>query len=117
EQSGYVAREFTIDWPTAVALIDRQIPFTFTTVEVASAHLQAVIGYDSRRGTLVLRDPSSPVTNDMIGERGLQYYRGYGPRGMVLVPPEKAALLSEVELPDADRYDDYYLAQRLLQAH
>ena len=41
----------------AQALIHRGIPFTFTTVDPANAHVQAVIGYDGRRGTLVIRDP------------------------------------------------------------
>ena len=46
---GYVVREFTVTPPTVRALIDLGLPFTLTTVEPASAHLQAVIGYIPRR--------------------------------------------------------------------
>ena len=33
EQNGFLALEFTVTWAAAVALLDRAIPFTLTTVE------------------------------------------------------------------------------------
>ena len=41
---------------SAVALLDRGIPFTLTTAEVTSSHLQVVIGYDSLRRSFWIRD-------------------------------------------------------------
>src|SRR5262249_15865758 len=57
ERNGFVIREFTVTWPAAVALLQRGVPFTLTTREAASGHLQAVIGFDELRGTLLIRDP------------------------------------------------------------
>ena len=60
-EHGFIAREFRVDWQSARALVDRGVPFTLTTVYPAFAHLQAVIGYDAVRGTLVIRDPMQPA--------------------------------------------------------
>src|SRR5439155_5223129 len=43
ETHGWRAREFTVTWEAAVALLDRGIPFTLTTSEATSGHLQAVV--------------------------------------------------------------------------
>jgi tetratricopeptide (TPR) repeat protein len=39
ETNGWTTREFTVTWESAIALIDRGVPFTLTTVDPASAHL------------------------------------------------------------------------------
>ncbi len=117
EQAGFWAREFTVDWPTAVALIDRGAPFTLTTVDVTTAHLQAVIGYDARRGTLLIRDPSSSAVREMLATQGFEYLRGVGPRGMVMVPAEEAARVEGLTLGDAEPYDLLYALQLALDAH
>ena len=65
EKHGWLAREFCVTWEDTVKLIDRGIPFTLTTVEPGNAHLQAVIGYDSRRGTILARDLTSGVWSNM----------------------------------------------------
>ena len=64
EDQGFVTREFTVDWDTACKLLDAGVPFTLTTVYTASAHLQAVIGYDALRGTLLIRDPFKRTHNE-----------------------------------------------------
>jgi len=117
EQSGYLPREFTVDWPTTVALIDRGIPFTFTTVEATTAHLQAVVGYDARRRTLLLREPSTPRLSELLADEGLAYYRGIGPRGMAIVPRDQSGRLADLELPDAALYDEFFLLQQALEKH
>ncbi len=61
EENGWLAREFTVTWESAQALIDRGLPFTLTTVMPGASHLQAAIGYDSRLRTLVVRDPREPT--------------------------------------------------------
>lgn len=118
EKSGYVAREFRVDWNAAVALIDRGVPFTFTTVEPGSAHLQAVIGYDSLRGTLLIRDPYMRQFAEFIADAAFKRYTSTGPRGMLLAPADRAAALLEgIELPDAPLYDLMHDVQRALVAH
>src|SRR4029077_4498793 len=74
EEHGWEVREFTITWDSARALLDRGVPFTLTTIEPGYGHLQAVIGYDSRRGTLLVRDPNLRNFREYAVETFLQYY-------------------------------------------
>lgn len=114
---GFVAREFTVDWATTVALIDRGVPFTLTTTDVGNAHLQAVVGYDARRGTLLIRDPSSSRLGELMGAKGLEHYRSTGPRGMTIVPLAEQARLEGIELPDAVLYNDVHEFDQALERH
>ncbi len=117
EENGWVAREFTVTWESAVALIDRGIPFTLTTVEPTYAHLQAVIGYDSRYRSLLVRDPSARNYNEYMADTFLARYHSTGPRGMAFVPSDKCGLFDGLELPDQVLYDQVYALQRLLLEH
>lgn len=116
ETNGWRAREFAVTWESATALLDRGVPFTLSTVETGSAHLQAVIGYDSLRRTLLIRDPYQSHHGEFLADEMLERYRATGPRGMALVPREQAALL-ELDLPDAELYDLLHQAQRALVRH
>jgi tetratricopeptide (TPR) repeat protein len=116
ETNGWVAREFAVTWESATALLDRGVPFTLSTVETGSAHLQAVIGYDSLRRTLLIRDPYQRHHGEFLADEMLARYRATGPRGMALVPREQAALL-EMELPEAALYDLLHRVQRALVRH
>jgi tetratricopeptide (TPR) repeat protein len=117
ETNGWVVREFTLTWDSAVALLDRGVPFTLTTVEPTSSHLQAVIGYDGHRGTLLLRDPGERHQSEAMTGPLLQRYRANGPRGMALVPKERAELFDGLDLPDAALHDLNHRLQRALQRH
>ena len=90
QRNGWVAREFTVTEEATQTLLKRGVPFTFNTVDPGSGHLQAVIGYDGRRGTLLIRDPSSRVSGEALADKILHRYRAFGPRGMALVPQEEA---------------------------
>jgi tetratricopeptide (TPR) repeat protein len=117
ERNGWHVREFRVTWEISRALLDHGIPFTISTVETQSAHLQAIIGYDSFRGTLLVRDPYQRTTGEWLGEEFLADYAPNGPRGMVLVPADRAALLDGVALPDAEFYDPHYRLERALHVH
>jgi tetratricopeptide (TPR) repeat protein len=117
EQSGYVTREFAVDLATTKALVDRGVPFTFTTVEPTSSHLQAVVGYDARRGTILVRDSNYRAVGELMADKGLEHYRPTGPRGMVMVPAEEAARLEGIVLPDAELYDLQYDLLRALDRY
>lgn len=117
ETHGWTTREFTVTWESAVALLDRGVPFTLTTVEPGNAHLQAVIGYDHRRQTLLVRDPYVPTWGEFIVATMLERYRATGPRGMALVPHAEAHQLDGLDLPDAALYDHVYRLQRAMEAH
>jgi tetratricopeptide (TPR) repeat protein len=115
-ERGWTVREFRITLETARALLDRGIPFTLTTVEPTSAHLQAVIGYDARAGTILVREPGRQHFEEYT-EKWLEDYAFSGPRGMVLLPPDKAALLDGVELPEAELYDRLHRLRSALHFH
>ncbi|MBV9123631.1 MAG: C39 family peptidase, partial [Planctomycetes bacterium] len=117
EQHHWVVREFTVTWESVMALLDRGVPFTLTTVGTASGHLQAAIGYDSRRETLLIRDPYERNFREFICSEMVKWLRSTGPRGMALVPQDKAALLEGLTFPDAALYDQLHRLQRALEEH
>src|SRR5207253_1941085 len=86
EANGWIAREFRLTWESAVALLDHGVPFTVATVETASAHLQAVIGYDSLRRSFWIRDPYQRHAGEVLAEHFLERFRATGPKAMALVP-------------------------------
>ncbi len=117
ETNGWCVREFRVTWEVAVALIDRGCPFTLTTVATRSAHLQAVVGYDSGYGLLMIRDPYQRTHGEFVAKPYLEQAASHGPRGMIVVPAGQAALLEGIELPDAALYDRWYALRRALVAH
>jgi tetratricopeptide (TPR) repeat protein len=117
ERNGWLAREFTVDWATCVALIERGIPFTLTTQTTGSGHLQAVVGYDTQRGTLLLRDPSQRDHNELLAESFFAERKAFGPRGMLMLPAEESARLEGLELPDAAQWDAYHAVIGALEMH
>jgi tetratricopeptide (TPR) repeat protein len=116
-RNGWLAREFTVTEESAQALLDRGVPFTFTTVEPGSSHLQAVIGYDGRRGTLLIRDPSVRVSGEALADKILYRYRAFGPRGMAMAPKEESARFEGLALPDADLWDQLHAFDGALESH
>ncbi len=117
EEQGFVTREFTVDWPTATALLDAGVPFTLTTVGTGNAHLQAVIGYDELRGTLLIRDPGKRTSNEFEAKSLFESHKPFGPRGMLLVPPEAAGRIAQIVLPESALWDRYHALMSALGAH
>lgn len=115
--AGFVARELTLTWDAAVALVDAGLPFAVTTVEATSGHIRAVIGYDAARGTLLLREPSIPIVLEGRARQLLARYAAHGPRALVIVPAEQASRLEGLRLPDSERYDQLHAAMLALDAH
>ncbi|CAN5554758.1 hypothetical protein BH09VER1_BH09VER1_38070 [soil metagenome] len=117
ETQGFVVREFKLTWDAARELIDRGVPFSLVTTETTSAHLQAVIGYDLVRETLLLRDPSHRIHSEVAAGPFLERYAAFGPRGMVFLPPGETPRLDGLTFLESDLYDSYYRLQRLLEKH
>jgi cellulose synthase operon protein C len=117
EANGYIVREFTVTWDSARALLDRGIPFTVATVETTSAHLQAIVGYDSVRGTLFIRDPFLRNHSECTCPGWLEEYAFCGPRGMALVPAGHREKLSGLALEDEALMDELYALERGLHEH
>ena len=120
ETHGWTVREFRADWASTVALLDAGIPFALATTATNSGHLQAVVGYDARRGTLVLRDPYERNQSEALAEEFFAAYAFSGPRAMALVPaddPAAAASLQAADLPEAALHNDLYRQRRALHLH
>jgi len=114
ERHGWISRPFTVTWEAAVALLDRGVPFALGTREPTSGHLQAVVGYDARRHTLLLRDPGRRGLPEAEASAFLEHYRPCGPRGTALVPREESHRLEGLELPDTALYDLEHRLRRAL---
>ena len=120
ETHGWVVREFRADWASAVALLDAGIPFALATTGINSGHLQAVIGYDARRGTLMIRDPFERHQSEPLADEFFQQHAYSGPRAMALVPaddPGAVARLRAMNLPEAALHDALYGLRRALCVH
>ena len=116
-RNGWIAREFTVTEESTQAILKRGVPFTLSTVQPGTGHLQAVIGYDGRRGTLLIRDPSSRVSGEALADKIVHRYRAFGPRGMAMVPEDESARLEGITLPDAQLWDQLHAFDGALVRH
>lgn len=114
EGQGWAIREFELNLDDVRRLIDAGCPIGLSTVEPGSAHMQAIIGYDTRKGIYLLRDPYYPSVRELLIEGAHEAYAATGPRCMVAVPPERRDWLYSLPLRQADRYDEYFLLQQAL---
>ena len=115
-ENGWFTTEFTVTWESAQKVIDAGIPFTLTTPEVRSSHLQAVIGYDDARHTLIIRDPGErhQVRHAWRGARPLSLFRSARPG---LGADEGKTPAGTCALPDAELYDQIFRMERALEGH
>lgn len=114
---GYVTRNFNTAWDTAKTLIDRGVPFTLTTSWVTGAHLQACVGYDERTGILIIRDPTHRHFVEMVYENLVEAHPVRGLRGMLMVPQDKAHLVSDLILEDEHLYEAFCDLNEATEAH
>lgn len=117
EDHGFFCREFTLTWESAQQLIDAGIPFTQTLVGYSMGHMQAVIGYDSRRGVLVYRDPNVRYSGEVLAEELIEKMRSTGPRGMVFVPEADQQKIECLELPEHQLWTHNYRVSLCLAQH
>ena len=117
EENGFVTKEFTVTWEAAKSLLDRGIPFTLTTPETTSSHLQAVVGYDEVRHSFWIRDPGERHRREFFADAFFERYSSTGPRGMALVPAERGDELRSLDLPDAPLHDRLNAIETALETH
>ncbi|MCO8122713.1 C39 family peptidase [Stieleria sp. TO1_6] len=115
--NGMLAREFRVTFEVAQQLIDAGIPFSVSTITPSGGHVQVVCGYDSRRGVLLIQDPASWCVSEILPAEMIDNQRAFGPRGLLLLPPDKASLLDAIDLPDADHYDQHHAIAVALENH
>jgi tetratricopeptide (TPR) repeat protein len=119
ENNGWITREFTLNWDDATALLDRGVPLTLATIFPGGGHLQAIIGYDSRRRTYLVRDPYYEKVGEFLADELLENQKASGPRVMALVPEGSEELLTGIgrELFESDIYDMAYRVESALEFH
>ncbi|MCW5958841.1 MAG: C39 family peptidase [Pyrinomonadaceae bacterium] len=115
EQNDWETREFSLNWDDTEKLIDRKVPFTLATVQPGNGHLQAVVGYDGARGTILIRDPFFRNIIECNIESLLEDQVSSGPRAMALVPKDKAQLLSDLNLKESKQYDFLFRVETELE--
>ncbi|PTY04063.1 hypothetical protein DB346_04525 [Verrucomicrobia bacterium LW23] len=116
-KQGFVVHEFRVTWEATVALINLGLPFTLSTVFMTTGHLQAIIGYDERAGTLIMRDPNTRHETQSLAEEFFEQEASNGPRGMVLAPPHLADQVAALNLPDLALYEHLHNIRTALKAH
>lgn len=108
EQGGWVVREFTATQAALHALLDAGVPVALGVVEATFAQLQAIAGYDHKKGILLYRDPTERHLGEMMLEPLLERFRSTGPRALILLPASESTRLQEIDLPDVGLYDRLY---------
>lgn len=114
EENGYRTVEFTIDAPTTFALVERGVPFLFTMVDAGYTHSQVVVGSDRYRQTVWLRDAQERRINEAPLKVLFERYGSFGPRGLLLIPQDRAQLLDGITFIDSERYDHLHRVQLAL---
>ncbi|HUB68402.1 MAG TPA: tetratricopeptide repeat protein [Candidatus Methylacidiphilales bacterium] len=117
EANGWFCREFKVDWDIATQLLDLGLPFILNTQEIDSGHAQCLIGYDTVRGTLLIRDPNVRHHTEMSYEEFIKHYEPVGPRGVLVLPPEQAPLVAGLDFPETALYDLVYEIASALDAY
>lgn len=117
EENGWYTREFTVTAEAAKRLSDLDIPFTLSTSETTSGHLQAVVGYDEFKKSLLIRDPYIPLVIEMFTDRALERYASTGPRGVAMVPIEQKHLIESIDLPDTELWNEYFQFNLAIDRH
>jgi tetratricopeptide (TPR) repeat protein len=117
EKNGFYCREFTLTWDSARALIDAGIPFSQVLSGFRMGHMQAVIGYDSRKSVLLIRDPNVRSVSEYRANELLEAMRSSGPRGMAMVPLARRAELEAIPLPDVALWEQQYALAQCLDKH
>lgn len=117
ERQGFYCQEFTQTWDATTALIDAGIPFSQTLTGYSSGHMQAVIGYDSRRGVIIYRDPAMRHSGEVLGKELIEAMRSSGPRGLVFTPQAQRAKVEALDLPDHALWTRLYELSQSLTEH
>jgi tetratricopeptide (TPR) repeat protein len=100
ENRGLKVRSFVVTREAASRLIRNGISFVLSLEGDDFAHAVAVVGLDEAAGTLLVHDPQQFRTTEYLLD-WLEHQAPLGPRGMAVVPLEKASRLEEL-LPATD---------------
>lgn len=114
---GLVVRDFTLTWDAAVALLDAGLPFMLTTVDADNSHMQAVVGYDEARRTLLIHDPGHATETECAIDPFLERQAAHGPGASVMAPAAEAERLDALPLPDVALQSEMHELAAALDEH
>jgi tetratricopeptide (TPR) repeat protein len=117
EAAGWVAREFTLSLESAVALIERGLPFIITLVEAGFSQPRLCVAADAIRGTISIVDGLDRRPVDVPAGSLIERFAAFGPRAMVLVPVAQADPLDGLTLTDSDIREALFAVQKPLLTH
>lgn len=100
EKRGMAVKFFCVTAKVAVKLIQNGIAFVLTLEADANAHAVAAVGLDESAGTLIIHDPQSLRTTEYLLDFFDRGEAPLGPRGIVMVPHEKARLVDTLLPPE-----------------
>lgn len=100
EERGLAVKFFAVIPEVAARLLKNGIPFVVTLEGDDHAHAVAAVGLDEAVGTLIIHDPQSFRTTEYLLSSVGKDEAPLGPKGMAIVPSEKAALLDQLLPPD-----------------
>jgi tetratricopeptide (TPR) repeat protein len=115
EANGFRVREFSVDWQTALALIEREVPFALLLRMPGSGHVHIATGFDENTRSVIVRDPSTPLRLELDADHLVD--EGRGRHAFVMVPKDREHLLGSVALADEAIYDELYAFDQALDDH
>ena len=115
EARGMAVRFFSANPGVASTLIKQGIAFILLMESDESSHAVAVVGLDESAGTLVIHDPQTFRTGQYLLAALKEVKLPLGPKGMAVVPTEKAAHLDTLlAKEDVDVMTAAHLHQKAL---
>jgi tetratricopeptide (TPR) repeat protein len=115
EEADWVTREFTLSVETAVALVERGVPFVVTLVEAGFSQPRLCVGADAVRGSVSIVDGLDRRPVDAPVGSLVERFAPFGPRCLALVPAGEARRLDGVPEPtDSAAREALYAVQRPL---
>lgn len=114
EKRGLTTRFFPVTTDLAALLIKQGFAFVMTLEADDNAHAVAIVGIDEAAGTLFVHDPQALRTTEYLLEHIGEGETPLGPKGMAIVPLEKAndldRLLPQTEVAAMTATEAYHRA-------
>ncbi|HRJ71027.1 MAG TPA: tetratricopeptide repeat protein, partial [Terrimicrobiaceae bacterium] len=117
EDFGWFVREFRVTWESTCALTDRGMPFLLATSDIGGGHMQVIEGYDAVWNAILIRDPNFRHHRRVPADEFLANYRAFGPRGILILPPEEAARGRDLPLACSRDFDRLHRLNLALEAN
>ena len=110
--NGFHFVEFELNKEILVRLIDEDVPFSFCSTAGFTSHMQVVIGYNLKYGSMYIMDPSNPAMQEMLIDETIQNEAYMGARCLAFVPNEISHKLEFINTTCSKLYPIYDIYRR-----